>query len=50
MSQTIDEKQYLEAKQKIMIFEEENKNVLSEERKTSDIYENYTSKINFLNM
>ena len=53
-SQIVDEKQYLEAKQKVLIFEQEkeqvNKKVLSEERKTSNIYENYTSKLNFLNM
>ena len=52
--QTVDEKQYLEAKQKILIFEqekeEESNKVLSEEKKTSNIYENYTSKLNFLNM
>jgi len=46
---TVDEKQYLEAKQKILIYEQDNKKSLSD-KKTYDIYEKYTSKVNVLNM
>jgi hypothetical protein len=46
----VNESQYLEAKQKILIYEQQNKELTNKDIKKPDIYEKYTSKVNILNM